>query len=97
MSHPRTPEGLVLFEVYERSGALLVVTSDGTEARAACRADEGDRMFRRPWATASEPTALPPRTPQDATDAEVRAALASSPTTHPRAPSVGKAGEERGE
>lgn len=58
MGEPRTPEGLVLFEVYEASGALLVVTSDGSEARAAM--EDGDLLFRRPWATAAAPVALIP-------------------------------------
>lgn len=53
---PRTPEGMVLFEVYVASGALLVVTSDGAAARDAM--EPGDRIYRRPWASASEPVPL---------------------------------------
>ena len=45
-----TPQGLVLFEVYEASGSLLLVTSDSTLIDPL---EPGDIMVRRPWATAS--------------------------------------------
>lgn len=44
-----TPQGLVLFEVYEASGSLLLVTSDSI----LIHTEPGDRVIRRPWATAS--------------------------------------------
>lgn len=43
-----TPQGLVLFEVYEANGALLLVTSDAT----LIEVEAGDYVVRRPWATA---------------------------------------------
>jgi hypothetical protein len=43
-------QGLDLFEVYEASGALLLVTSDATLADL----QPGDVMIRRPWATSAE-------------------------------------------
>lgn len=49
MSAP-TVQGLVLFEQYEASGSLLVVTSDKT----ALRLEPGDFIVRRPWATAAD-------------------------------------------
>lgn len=51
-----TPQGLDLFEVYEANGALLLVTSalDRSELQPT------DRVYRRPWATAAEPTRLTP-------------------------------------
>lgn len=42
-------QGLDMFEVYEDSGALLVVTSDLTSVNVA----PTDVVYRRPWATAA--------------------------------------------
>lgn len=50
MSAP-TPQGLVLFEVYEASGALLYVSSTIDRSEL----DPTDVIYRRPWATAAEP------------------------------------------
>ena len=50
MTAPRV-QGLDLFEQYEASGELLVVTSD----RSALRIEPGDFIVRRAWATAAEP------------------------------------------
>lgn len=44
-------QGLDLFEHYEASGALLVVTSDAS----AISLEPGDFIVRRAWATASTP------------------------------------------
>ena len=41
--------GLDLFEHYEASGNLLIVTSDKTTIRM----EPGDFIVRRPWATAA--------------------------------------------
>lgn len=43
-------QGLDLFEVYEATGALLLVTSDATLAEL----QPGDVMVRRAWATSAE-------------------------------------------
>jgi hypothetical protein len=43
-------QGLVLFEQYEASGSLLIVTSD----RSALRLEPGDFIVRRPWATSAD-------------------------------------------
>lgn len=53
MSAP-TPQGLVLFEVYEKSGELLLVTS----ALDRNELEPGDFVVRRPWATAAAPEAM---------------------------------------
>lgn len=45
-------QGLDLFEVYERDGSLLLVTSDISQHTFAA----GDYAFRRPWATAAPAT-----------------------------------------
>ena len=42
-------QGLDLFEQYEASGSLLVVTSDSSSLRL----EPGDYIVRRPWATAA--------------------------------------------
>lgn len=52
MSAPEL-QGLVLFEHYEASGALLVVTSDAS----ALQLEPGDVIYRRPWATAAQAVA----------------------------------------
>ena len=46
---PRTPEGLVLFEVYEANGSLLAVSSFLPDDL-----DRTDVVYRRPWATAAQ-------------------------------------------
>lgn len=56
MNEPRTPEAMVMFEVYEADGSLLVVTSDATAARDAM--EPGDRIYRRAWSTPIAPEAL---------------------------------------
>ena len=48
---PKT-QGLVLFEVYEKSGALLLVTSSLADAELL----PTDYVVRRPWASAAEST-----------------------------------------
>ena len=42
-------QGLVLFEQYEVTGSLLVVTSDVNTLRL----EPGDFIVRRPWATSA--------------------------------------------
>lgn len=49
MSDAPRMQGLDLFEHYEASGALLVVTSD----KRALRLEPGDFIVRRPWATSA--------------------------------------------
>ena len=44
-------QGLSLFEVYEHSGALLLVTSDAS----GIKLEPGDVIIRRPWATSAYP------------------------------------------
>lgn len=51
-----TPQGLVLFEVYEANGSLLLVTS----ALDRSELEPTDRVYRRPWATAAETTRVIP-------------------------------------
>lgn len=50
---PKAPrlQGLDLFEHYEHTGSLLVVTSDASTLRL----EPGDFIVRRAWATAAEP------------------------------------------
>lgn len=50
MTAPRL-QSLVLFEVYEGSGDLLLVTSDATDIRL----QPGDVVYRREWMTCSTP------------------------------------------
>ena len=51
MAHAPKVQGLVLFEQYEASGDLLVVTSD----KSSLRLEPGDFIVRREWATACDP------------------------------------------
>lgn len=46
-----TPQGLVLFEVYEASGALLLVASTLEDFEP----QEGDYIVKRTWSTAADP------------------------------------------
>lgn len=47
-------QGLDLFEQYEASGELLVVTSDAS----ALRLEPGDFIVKRVWATAADPVEI---------------------------------------
>ena len=51
LSVPRVA-GMVLFEVYEASGALLLVASTMEDINP----EPGDYIVRRAWATATAPT-----------------------------------------